>query len=69
MVNGACFGLAHLFLMNWLAVVLSGIGGVVFAYAYHLRQSFLLACLLHVLAGQILFTTGAGIFFYHGAVE
>ena len=67
-VNGACFALAHLFLWNAPALLLSGLGGIAFAMAYHGRGSFALACILHMLAGQILFTVGAGVFFYHGAV-
>lgn len=67
-VNGVCFGLAHAFLANWPAVVLTTIGGAIFAWAYVERRSFGLACILHALAGQIIFTVGLGIFFYHGAV-
>jgi hypothetical protein len=32
------------------------------------RGSFAYAVVLHGLAGQIIFTSGLGIFFYHGAV-
>lgn len=67
-VNGLCFGVAHAFLANWPAVVLTTVGGVVFAWAYVERRSFVLACVLHALAGQIIFTVGLGLFFYHGAV-
>jgi len=66
--NGVCFGLAHAFLANWPAVVLTTVGGVVFAWAYVERRSFALACVLHAVAGQIIFTVGLGLFFYHGAV-
>lgn len=69
LINGGCFALAHLFLWNVPAVVLSGVGGVIFAYAYQQRGSFGFACLLHSVAGQILFTTGAGVFFYHDFVN
>lgn len=68
-INAGCFALAHLFYGNWPAVLLSGVGGIIFAWAYHRRQSFLTAWLLHALAGQILFTCGLGILFYHGAVQ
>lgn len=66
--NAVCFGLAHAFFHNWFAVVLSGVGGAAFAYAYVVRGSFPLACLWHSLAGQIVFTTGLGVYFYHGAI-
>ena len=65
--NAAAFSLAHLFFGNWLAVCLTFLAGIVFAIAYSLRGSFLFAALLHSVGGQILFTSGLGIFFYHGA--
>jgi membrane protease YdiL (CAAX protease family) len=66
--NALCFGLAHLFYGNWPALLLSALGGAVFAWAYTVRHSFTYAFILHSLAGQIVFTSGLGIFFYHGAV-
>ena len=66
-VNAVCFGLAHLFFMNWPALIMTTIGGVVFAWAYAEKRSFGFACLLHALGGQIIFTSGLGIYFYHGA--
>lgn len=68
LANGFVFGLAHLFLWNLPAVLLSAAGGVAFAWAYRERGSFLLAWLLHALAGGALFTTGAGAYLYHGTV-
>lgn len=67
-VNAVCFGLAHLFYGNWPALILSTLGGAVFAWAYLYKHSFAYALFLHSLAGQIVFTSGLGIFFYHGAV-
>ena len=66
--NAACFGLAHVFYGNWIAPLLSTLGGLVFAWAYVYRRSFPYAVLLHAVAGQIIFTSGLGIFFYHGAI-
>ncbi len=66
--NAACFALAHLFYLNWVAVALTFPGGLIFAWAYASKRSFGLAFLLHMLAGQILFTAGLGIYFYHGAI-
>jgi len=66
--NGIAFGLAHLFFMNWVAIGMTTIGGLVMGWAYMRHQSFLLACVLHALAGQMIFTSGLGIFFYHGAI-
>ncbi len=66
-VNAIAFGLGHLFYMNPVTIGLTVIASAVFAIAY-LRHGFLMAVLLHAVAGQIIFTSGLGIFFYHGAV-
>ena len=67
-INTAVFSLAHAFYANWIAVGLTFAGGFVFAWAYAYRRSFPLALVLHALGGQIVFTLGLGIYFYHGAV-
>ncbi len=67
--NAGAFSLAHLFYWNWPAVVLTLVGGAVFAWAYREKGSFLFAWLMHALAGQIVFTTGLGVFFFHGMVR
>ncbi|MGG7565967.1 CPBP family intramembrane glutamic endopeptidase [Rhodovulum sp. DZ06] len=67
--NGAVFGLAHLFLNNWIAVVLSGLGGALFALAYleaGPKRGLLTVSAMHGIAGCALFTAGMGVFFYHG---
>lgn len=66
--NGAVFGLGHLFYMNWVTIGLTAAGGAVMGWAYLRHGSLLLAWVLHSAAGQIIFTAGLGIFFYHGAV-
>ena len=54
--------------MNPVTIGLTVIAGWVMGWAYLRRRSFLLACVLHSVAGQIVFTVGLGRFFYHGAV-
>ncbi|HET9068638.1 MAG TPA: CPBP family intramembrane glutamic endopeptidase [Amaricoccus sp.] len=66
-VNALAFGLAHLMFWNWVAALLSVAGGAIFARGY-LRRGFLQAVLLHAVAGGVIFTSGLGVFFYHGAV-
>ncbi|MEC9434286.1 MAG: CPBP family intramembrane glutamic endopeptidase [Pseudomonadota bacterium] len=69
-VNAGVFALAHLFLWNWVALAMTFSGGAVFAAAWLTRRGGNLpwALVLHALAGMILFTSGLGRFFYHGAV-
>lgn len=63
------FALAHAFFLNWVAIVLSFAGGLAFAWAYARTSSFPLVWILHSLAGQVLFASGLGVFFYHGAIS
>jgi uncharacterized protein len=67
-VNAVIFGLAHLVYWNWVAPLLSAIGGAIFAEAYLRRGGFLPAFLVHAACGILVFTLGLGTFFYHGAI-
>lgn len=62
------FALAHAFYFNWVAVTLSFAGGLAFAWAYVRTHSFPAIWIFHSIAGQVLFTSGLGTFFYHGAI-
>ncbi|GMG81304.1 hypothetical protein LNKW23_05170 [Paralimibaculum aggregatum] len=66
--NAAAFGLGHLFYMNPVTILSTVVAGAIFGAAYLRSNCFLFAVLLHALAGQIMFTSGLGVFFYHGAV-
>ena len=66
-VNALGFGLAHLMFWNWVTAAMTVAGGLIFARAY-LRHGFPQAVLLHAVAGGIVFTSGLGVFFYHGAI-
>jgi len=68
LANAAAFALVHAFYQNWVAVTLTFAGGLIFAELYRRTGSFPLVFVLHALAGQIIFTSGLGIFFYHGAI-
>jgi membrane protease YdiL (CAAX protease family) len=67
LVNALAFGLAHLMFWNWVAPMLTVAGGLIFAGAY-LGRGFAQAVVLHAVCGAIVFTSGLGTFFYHGAV-
>ncbi len=66
--NALGFGFAHLMFWNWVAVGLSAVGGLIFALGYLHRGGFPTAVVLHAVCGGIVFTSGLGGFFYHGAV-
>jgi membrane protease YdiL (CAAX protease family) len=64
--NGAAFGLGHLFFMHPVTIGMTALGGAVIGWAYLARgRSLMLAWVLHSLAGQIIFTSGIGVFFFH----
>ncbi len=67
--NALSFGLAHLVYGNWVAVTLSTLGGVLFAYRYLRTGSLLVVALEHALWGNFLFTIGAGWYVYSGAIR
>lgn len=66
--SALAFSLAHTFFQNWIAVTLTFVGGLAFAWAYARTASFPLVWILHTLAGWTIFTAGLGAFFYHGAI-
>ncbi len=68
LVSSLCFGWAHLMYANWVAPVLSGVGGVLFAYRYLRSNSLLMVGIEHGLWGNFLFTVGIGWYFYSGAI-
>ncbi len=68
LLNAGIFALAHLMYWNWVVAAMTFSGGLVFAWAYEIRRSFPLAVLLHAVAGNLVFLTGLGIYFYSGNV-
>ncbi len=66
--NVALFSLFHVFLVNWIAIVFSAIGGYLFARTYQRSHSTLAAALEHGLWGNFLFTLGLGWYFYAGSI-
>ncbi len=59
-VNAILFSLAHLFFKNTLVIVLTFVGGLLFAYTYYKTKSTLLASIEHAIYGNWLFTIGMG---------
>jgi membrane protease YdiL (CAAX protease family) len=67
--NGLSFGLAHLLYGNWTALILSTLGGWLFAYRYHRTRSLFIVALEHGLWGDLLFTLGIGWYLYSGSIR
>ncbi len=65
LINAVLFSYTHAVFMNPVAVVLSFIGGFLFAFSFKRSRSLLLVFIEHTLYGNTLFTIGLGSFFYH----
>jgi uncharacterized protein len=66
-ISALSFGLVHILLHNWVALLLSTVGGFLFAHSYTKRRSLALVVAEHALYGCFAFTIGLGFFFYSGA--
>lgn len=60
LINAALFSLAHLFFKSSLVLILTFIGGILFAYTYKKTESTLLVSIEHAIYGCWLFTVGMG---------
>jgi len=67
-IGGAItFSFMHLIYENWVAILMTFVGGIFFLKTYLDSRSFLLSCLEHALYGCLMFTIGLGRFFYLGS--
>jgi membrane protease YdiL (CAAX protease family) len=67
--SGLAFCYAHIFFMNTVAIVLTLVGGFMFALTYQRSRSLLFSCVEHALYGDYIFTIGLGYYIYSGAVR
>ncbi|MGO9242994.1 MAG: CPBP family intramembrane glutamic endopeptidase [Bryobacteraceae bacterium] len=65
--SAVLFGFVHIVFGHWISILLSGVGGFLFARTYFHSGSLALACIEHALYGNFIFTIGLGEFFFHGA--
>ncbi len=64
LLSALSFGLVHIIFGNWIAPILSSVGGMMFAYTYHKSRSLALVSLEHALYGIAIFASGLGVYFY-----
>jgi membrane protease YdiL (CAAX protease family) len=67
LVAAAAFAYLHVIFKNWIAVGMTFLGGLIFAYRYWQAQSLLVSSIEHALYGCLMFTVGLGEFFYHAS--
>lgn len=65
-VNAFLFGFVHLMFHNWVAPLLSLVGGAFFAAGYARHRSLKAVALEHAAYGCLIFTAGLGWFFLKG---
>ena len=58
--NILCFSICHLFLHNWMVLVLTAVGGCLFLYTYEKEKNIWWTSFEHALYGNIIFTLGVG---------
>lgn len=67
--SALAFGFGHILFLNVFAVVMTVIGGALFARTYQKTNSTLACWLEHGLYGDFIFTIGLGAYFYAGAMR
>lgn len=60
LINALVFSLAHILFKNTLVLILTFLGGLLFALTYHKTKSTLLVSIEHAIYGCWLFTVGMG---------
>jgi membrane protease YdiL (CAAX protease family) len=60
LLNAFLFSLAHIIFKNYLVILLTFIGGILFAFTYKKTKSTLLVSIEHAIYGYWLFTVGMG---------
>jgi uncharacterized protein len=60
-LNALVFSFVHLVFKNYIALVLTFVGGILFITTYIKTKSFSLVCIEHALYGDLLFTIGLGV--------
>ncbi|MFG0260378.1 MAG: CPBP family intramembrane glutamic endopeptidase [Phycisphaerales bacterium JB041] len=67
LLSAAAFGWVHIVFAHWISVVLTLIGGLVFARTFAETRSVAAASVEHSLYGCLVFTVGLNSYFYTGA--
>jgi hypothetical protein len=68
LASAAAFSCAHIVMHNALAVGLTFVAGLLFAFRYRQTGSMFISSFEHALYGCAVFTIGLGQWFYHGAL-
>jgi len=69
LANAAVFGFGHVVFHNWPAVLLTWVGGWLFAKTYQRTSSLVLVSAEHALYGCAIFSIGFGQYFFDGTMR
>lgn len=64
MINALLFSFSHVIFNNWIAIVVTFFGSLLFSYIYKKSNSLMVTFIEHALYGNIIFTVGLGKYFY-----
>lgn len=67
LVNAAAFAYIHIMFNNWIVLLLTFVGGIIFTRTYLKSRSLLLATIEHAMYGLFCFYLGIGVFLLYGA--
>lgn len=67
LINAVAFSFGHIMFNNWIVLVLTFVGGIIFTRTYLRSRSLLLATIEHALYGLFCFYIGIGVFLLYGA--
>ena len=65
-LNAVLFSFSHIVFQNATTIIISFLGGLLFAWRYESSRSYWALCLEHALYGNLIFTLGLGKYFYTG---
>lgn len=66
-VNALAFSFGHIMFNNWVVLLLTFVGGLIFTRTYLRSRSLLLATIEHAMYGLFCFYLGIGVFLLYGA--
>lgn len=67
LINAVLFSLGHIMFNNWIVLLLTFVGGIIFTRTYLKSHSLLLATIEHAMYGIFCFYLGIGVFLLYGA--
>lgn len=65
-LNAVLFAFSHIVFQNVTTLIISLLGGLLFAWRYHSSRSFWAVVVEHAIYGNLIFTVGLGRYFYTG---